>query len=62
MKSQEIRHTRIVQLRNMALRGVKLEQLVAKCVSWGISHGTTNNYIEEVRESLQKATKKNNGN
>lgn len=61
MKSREIRHGRIIQLRSMALRGCSLEQLTSKCVSWNISKGTTNNYIEEVRESLQKIVDKKKG-
>ena len=58
MKSQEIRHGRIIQLRSMALRGAKLEELKAKCTSWKISSGTTTNYIEEVRESILKVIEK----
>lgn len=59
MKVREIRHVRIIELRGMALRGAPLEQLNAKCVSWGISKGTAQSYIDEVVESLQKVAKKN---
>jgi len=59
MKSYEIRHTRIIQLRNMALRGATMEILNAKCTSWKISKSTQYSYLEEVRESLLKVMKKN---
>ncbi len=59
MKSQEIRHNRIIQLRNMALRGATLQILKAKCMRWNISKSTQTSYLEEVRESLLKVIKKN---
>lgn len=58
MKTQEIRHCRVVELRNMALRGAKMEQLKARCVQWKISSSTMRNYIDEVVSSLQKANDK----
>ncbi len=59
MKPKEIRHCRIVELRNMALRGKKLPELQAKCKSWKLSSPTIMSYIREVRESLQKVVNKN---
>lgn len=54
MKTREIRHTRIVELRNMALRGATLSQLVAKCTSWGLSASTTKSYTVQVGKDIQK--------
>lgn len=59
MKRHEIRHGRIITLRNMALRGATLEELKAKIVQWQVADGTAQSYIDEVVESLQKAMKKN---
>ncbi len=58
MKPREIRHCRIVELRNMALRGKKLPELQAKCEGWKLSRPTIISYISEVRESLQKVVNK----
>lgn len=55
---KQIRHMRIIQLRNMALQGCKIEELKAKCVKWGISSTTMNSYISEVVESIQKVMDK----
>lgn len=59
MKPKEIRHCRISELRNMALRGKKLPELQAKCEGWKLSRPTITSYIKEVRESLQKVMNKN---
>ena len=58
MKPKEIRHCRIIELRNMALGGKKLPELQAKCEGWKLSRPTITSYIKEVRESLQKAMNK----
>lgn len=43
----------------MALRGAKIEELKAKCVGWQVSRGTIDDYIKEVRESLQRKMSQN---
>ncbi len=58
MKPREIRHGRIVELRNMALRGKKLPELQAKCESWNLSRPTMTSYLKEVTDSLQKVMNK----
>ena len=68
MKSQEIRHTRIVELRNMTYldlkKGMNREQIVthlkARCVQVGVSKPTAISYIEEVFTSMIKNEEKNN--
>lgn len=58
LKVREIRHGRIVELRNMALRGATMEELEARCVQFKVAPGTAKSYIVEVVESLQKVVKK----
>ena len=57
---KRIRHCRILELRNMALRGAKLEDLKEKCVQWNVAKATQESYIDEVRESLEKLIAKQN--
>lgn len=59
MNRKEIRHNRIIQLRNMAFQGAGREQLFLKCKSWKMSKPTAASYIEEVVESIEKMMAKN---
>ena len=67
MKSREIRHTRIVELRNITIRDLKKdmnrEQIVAhlkaRCVQVGVSNGTAVSYIDEVFTSLLEKKEQN---
>lgn len=65
LKNFEIRHNRIVELRNMTVKDLKngksREQIVshlkARCAQVGVSKPTTSNYIDEVFNSLLKRSK-----
>jgi len=59
MTNKRIRHCRIIELRNMALKGKKLLELQVKCKGWKLSKTTMYSYLKEVRESLQKVMNKN---
>ena len=58
MKRHEIRQNRIAELTKRALSGQSLSQLVSRCTEWGVSKGTANSYIEEVRDRIKKAQEK----
>ena len=58
MKRHEIRQNRIRELTKRALMGQSLSQLLGRCSEWQSSPATSNNYIEEVRERLTKAQRK----
>ena len=55
MKRFEVRQNRISELTRRALRGQTLSQLISRCTEWGVSKGTQNSYLDEVRERLNKA-------
>ena len=65
MNAKEIRHWRIVELRNRALKGLERKtppnkihtELMIRCVQWGISKATAANYLAEVVESIEKRAK-----
>jgi len=59
MNRKGIRHNRIIELRAMALKGCSLEELKTRCMQYGISKPTMNNYIDEVVTSLQKIRDRN---
>lgn len=52
---QQIKHIRIVELRNLFLKTNTRESLVEKCKQWKVSMTTTNNYIKQVCEDLEKS-------
>ena len=60
MKRQEIRHVRVVELRNRILKGATMEELKARCTQWGVSAGTTSSYIDEAREPIIRAWERKN--
>lgn len=53
-QSQQIKHIRIIELRNIFLRTNTRESLVERCKQWNVSMTTTNNYIKQVCEDLEK--------
>ena len=53
-KLQQTKHARIVELRNLFLRTNTREALVERCKQWKVSMTTTNNYIKQVCEDLEK--------
>ena len=57
---KQTRHFRIVELRNMALRGAKMEELRDRCQQWKVGKATENSYIDEVVESLRKVIDRQN--
>ena len=67
MKTREIRHGRIVELRNMTIRDLKngknreeiVAHLTSRCVQLQVSKPTTHSYIDEVFSSLLKKKDKN---
>jgi len=59
MKPKEIRHNRIVEIRNRALRGETVIQLRDRIKEWGVSNLTIDSYMDEVAESLRKVMNKN---
>jgi len=67
LKVKEIRHTRIVELRNITILDLKkgknreeiVAHLTARCVKIGVSKPTITSYIDEVFTSLLKKEKKN---
>lgn len=55
---KQIRHFRIVELRNMALQGKTLDELKQRCEQWKVGNTTQESYIDEVVESIQKAVER----
>jgi len=54
MSPKEIRHTRIIELRSMALRGATLEELKARATQMRVSKPTIRSYLHEIVESIQR--------
>ncbi len=54
MEKQNTKHIRIAELRSLFLRTRTRESLVEKCKQWRVSSTTTNNYINQVCEDLEK--------
>ncbi len=67
MIKKEIRHNRIVELRNMTIHDLKngknreeiVTHLTARCVQIGVSKPTITSYIDEVFESLTRKLSNN---
>lgn len=59
MKTREIRHNRIIEIRNRALRGETVIQLRDRIKKWGVGNSTIDSYMDEVAESLKKVMNKN---
>lgn len=56
MNRREIRHTRIVELRSMALRGCSLAEITARATQMKVSKPTIRSYLEEIVESINRHT------
>jgi len=54
MSPREIRHTRIVELRDMALRGATLKEITARATQMKVSKATVRSYLHEIIESIQR--------
>lgn len=57
MTSKLVRHHRIVNLRDMALKGANIQQLRFMCKKMGLSPSSTTSYMKEVIEDIRKVTK-----
>ena len=55
---KEIRHMRIIQLRNLALNGASVDKLLEISLGYGVSQSTALNYLKEVRDSIVRKIKK----
>ena len=55
MNPREVRHNRIIELRNMALRGATRDEILARANQMKVCHATAKSYLIEVVDSIQKA-------
>lgn len=58
MNSKLIRHQRVVNVRDMILKGAKHPQLIKVLLKSGVDRGTAQSYINEVVKDIKRKMKK----